>query len=406
MLSWIREKFGTVMIGGIIGFIAFVFIFYGVFSPKATRGLHEGAVAGFVNGDAITLSEFNREYTRRVETVKGMFGGKISEEQLGAFRLKESVFDDIVRRKLLVQESKKQGIQVADEQVREVIREMPVFQKDKHFDVLTYKQVLEANQYTPGSFEKLVRDDLAAQLWQRYFAQHVSVSVEELRREYESTENKRKLKYVVLNSEALGKLIQVTPAEIQKYLAEESKLNLVKAQFEGKKETLYKGKTLDSVKEGIARELIAGSRLEEVQKIGNQLAEKIKTVMTASQSSDAKVNQMLKSVGLGVKTTDWLTRSSSVIQGLGDATPLLKDAFSKSENLSGPKKYSLAAGLVVALVSEVHTPDFSKFDEQRETLLGQVNLRKQQGLYQAWITQLTQRAKVEKNATVLGLEKS
>ena len=59
MLSWIREKFGTVVIGGIITFIAFVFVFYGVFSPKSTRGLHEGAVAGTVNGDSISIADFN-----------------------------------------------------------------------------------------------------------------------------------------------------------------------------------------------------------------------------------------------------------------------------------------------------------------------------------------------------------
>ena len=62
MLSWIREKFGTVVIGAIISVIALVFVFYGVFSPKATRGLHEGAVAGTVNGDAITIAEFNRAF--------------------------------------------------------------------------------------------------------------------------------------------------------------------------------------------------------------------------------------------------------------------------------------------------------------------------------------------------------
>ncbi len=61
MLSWIRVKFGTVVIGGIITFIAFVFVFYGVFSPKSTRGLHEGSVAGTVNGDPISISDFNRE---------------------------------------------------------------------------------------------------------------------------------------------------------------------------------------------------------------------------------------------------------------------------------------------------------------------------------------------------------
>jgi hypothetical protein len=56
MLTWIREKFGKTIIGLIIGLLALVFVFYGVFSPKATRGIHEGAVAGTVNGDPISIT--------------------------------------------------------------------------------------------------------------------------------------------------------------------------------------------------------------------------------------------------------------------------------------------------------------------------------------------------------------
>src|SRR4051795_6540082 len=109
MLSWIREKFGTAMIGGIIAFIAFVFVFYGVFSPKATRGLHEGSVAGTVNGDAISISDFNREVNRRIEMYKNMSGGKLTDEQLKGFQIREGVFKELVKKKLLLQEAKNLG---------------------------------------------------------------------------------------------------------------------------------------------------------------------------------------------------------------------------------------------------------------------------------------------------------
>src|SRR5687767_3741304 len=89
MLTWIREKFGAVMIGSIVGFIAFVFIFSGVFTPSRTKGVHEGAVAGEVNGVPITRAEFSSELNRRLEFFKNMGGGRISEEQLKAFRIRE-----------------------------------------------------------------------------------------------------------------------------------------------------------------------------------------------------------------------------------------------------------------------------------------------------------------------------
>src|SRR5271170_3101408 len=100
MLTWIREKFGTVLIALIIGFIAFVFVFYGVFNPRSTRGLHEGSVAGTVNGDSISLAEYQQELKRRTDFFRGMMGGQnISEEQLKAFHLKGMVFQELVRKK-------------------------------------------------------------------------------------------------------------------------------------------------------------------------------------------------------------------------------------------------------------------------------------------------------------------
>src|SRR4051812_41257225 len=102
MLSWIREKFGRLVISAIILLIACVFIFYGVFSPKSTRGLHEGAVAGTVNGDTISLREFNQALNQRLEWLKNLTGGnRLPENQIKAFRIRRSVFDSLVQRKLL-----------------------------------------------------------------------------------------------------------------------------------------------------------------------------------------------------------------------------------------------------------------------------------------------------------------
>src|SRR3954466_7760940 len=120
MLSWIREKFGTAVIASIILLIAFVFVFYGVFSPKSTRGMHEGAVAGTVNGDPISIQEFNRELNRRMEFFKSLGGGKIGEDQMRGLRASQAqaAFQSLVQRKLLVQEAYKQGKTASDEAVK------------------------------------------------------------------------------------------------------------------------------------------------------------------------------------------------------------------------------------------------------------------------------------------------
>lgn len=403
MLSWIRDKFGKIVIGAIIGLIGFVFIFSGVLNPKATRGIHEGAVAGKVNGESITIAEFNRDLNRRLEFFKNLMGGSVSEDQLKAFKVREMVFQDLARRKLLVQEAYKQGMVVSDDQVKESIREIPAFQKDGKFDVLTYKQVLQANNFTPGGFEKLIREDASAQQWQDYFRRRVHVSMEEARREFLISQEKRKLKYVVLTVDAGRKSVEIKAEDVQKYLADPNKLNVVRAQFETKKETAFKGKTFDAMKEAIARDILAGEKLPEIQKNNEALADQVVAAMAKDKASDAKVNAILKGTGVEVKTSDWMSRQNAFLPGAGDVTSVLADAFAAQSPIDGKaKKYTTASSVVVALMAESQNADLAKFETEREKLTQQIAAKKQRELYQQWMEGLVKKADIDMNPDVVG----
>lgn len=145
MLTGFRNRFGKIVVFTLITLITFVFVFFGVFSPKATRGLHEGAVAGTVNGEPISIQEFNRELSRRIDFFKNLSGGKLTEEQLQAFQIRESVFQELARRKLLVQLGPKSGLNPGPAEMKDRIRQVPAFQKNGQFDFATYRDVLIAN---------------------------------------------------------------------------------------------------------------------------------------------------------------------------------------------------------------------------------------------------------------------
>ena len=136
-----REKWGPKVIGGVIAVIAFVFIFYGIFMPGS--GSQGGAgSAGEVNGEPISINEFSRALNQRMDFFKNMMGGKVSEEQMEQFHIREAVFQDLAQRKLLGQIAKKEGFFPAQDQIRDQIMKMDVFQKDGHFDKVKYKEVL------------------------------------------------------------------------------------------------------------------------------------------------------------------------------------------------------------------------------------------------------------------------
>lgn len=402
-MQWIREKFGATIVTLIVGLLSLVFVFYGVFAPKSTRGLHEGSVAGTVNGEAISVREYQQSLNQRLEFFRKMAGGKVTEDQLRAFRVQESVFRELVQRKLLVQEAQRMGLSASDEEVKQAILEIPAFQKDGKFDMIAYKQTIEASPYgSTGNFEKLVRDDLSAQRWGDYFMRRIHVSDAEARQDFMVTHNKRNVKYVLLTSENGRKGIEVKSEEIKKYLSDASKMNLVKSQFEARKEADFKGKKLEAAQDEIARELIASERVAEVQKINEKIADQVLAAMSSEKGSDARVNAIVKAYGASVKSTGLFSQQGDMIPGIGESKELMADAFqAPSPIASHAKKYNQPGAVVVAVVSEVESPDAAKFDAERDTVIKQLTAKKQRSMYEAWLRKLTEKAKIDVNQDVV-----
>lgn len=405
MLNWIRNKFGPVMIGIIIGFIAFVFIFFGVYNPSKTRGLHEGAVAGTVNGDSIPLSDFNRAFTQRVEFYRQISGGKLTDAQIQGARIKESVFQDLVQAKLLSQAAEKAQFGGSDEAVREKIVGMDVFKREGRFDPLLYKQMLAANKYTPTGFEKLIREEAIQGEWREFFKNRMKVSESELTDEFNLSENKRSLKYVMITQEAAAREVSVPKAEIEAYLKDTTQAGLVKAQFDVRKDRELKGRTFESAKEELAAQNIVLKKPDLLKKGADALAAKIASKLKPGKS-DADLTAFLKPYGLEVKTTGLVAESEGSIPGLGNVPGLKQAAFAKPSTIDlaagkSAGKYDNGAWTIVAGVVESKTPDLKSFDKQRTALVNQIQSRKEQALYQAWMKELKEKADIEPNPAVV-----
>ncbi len=402
MMTWIREKFGTTVIMGIIGFIAFVFVVSGVFSPKATRGLHEASVAGIVNGDPVRLDEFREAMRNRIEFFKNLGGGSFTEEQLEKFGLKSAVFSDLVNRKLVFHEATRAGVLPSDEEVRDRIQEIPAFQKDGRFDVAVYKRVIEASPYrTPSVFERKLREDLTVQKWSEQFKDRVHVSQEEARKQFLVENDKRDLKYVLVTPEAGRKGVMVSQDEVVKFEKDATKQNLAKDVYERKKATEFKGKDFNAVKDSIIKDLIAGDKIDEAKKVNQKVVDAVLPLLSADTHSDDKVKAVLKPYGLEIKKTGWITRSNSNLPGIGPDKELMEDAF--SQKLEGKAKaFQRPMGTLIAVLAGVEKPDLSKFGVEEEKLLKQLTYRKAQQLQNEWLDGVRKRAKIEPNEDVVG----
>jgi len=398
MISTMRKKFGPWIVGIIIGFIAFVFIFeFGMNRKLSGMGGMGATSAGTVNGEPISITEFNRALNQRMEFFKMLGGGgQMNEEMMKRYRIRDGVFRDLAGRKIMVQEAERLGFLPSDQEIRNQVMEVPAFKKDGQFDRQVYKQVLEANQLTPGGFEKNIRDDLISQKWREYFRDLVRFSEEEVKREFLMTSDKRKIRYVMISLDAGRKSLKVDDAAIDAVLRGVDSSKQVLTRYDEGKATVYKGKTFDQVKRDIVKDIVTESRTAEVRKIDGALADQVVAALTSAPSSDSRVNAILKSVDVKVQTSPMMARGGFYIAGAGDVKDVENDAF--SNGLAKSKKYDVAGGVLVAIGAGAETADISKFSaKDRESLVTRIISRKENELYSDWMKKLMEKSKIEIN---------
>ena len=353
------------------------------------------------------MREFRNELNQRIEYFKNAMGKAMTEDQLKNFGVYHSVFDQLVARKLMVQEATRQSRVPSEEEVKSRIQQIQAFQKSGQFDFLTYKRVLEANQMSPGAFEKMMREDLAAQKWQNFFKDRVKVTEDELKKHFLISGDKRNVKYVLLTAEAGKKAVVTTPDEVKKFLADQGKVNIAKAQYEAKKETEYKGKNFDDLKETLAKSIISGEKFDEIRKANEKIAEQILPLLKAEKSADAKVNAILKPYDVEVKTTGMVSRMQTNLPGIGEARDLTADLFKKNSPIDPAqggraKKYQSAGWLLVAIVNESQKPDLALFSKEQPKLLEESLEAKERALFSGWMKQLREKASIDTNPDVVG----
>ncbi len=162
MLKTMRESLPhilKVVIGGVVvSFIVTIFYGWGVRSTGPGGGA-PGVVAT-VNGERIRYDQFRDLYEQRVRSLREQFGGKLDDEVLQRLNVRGQVLNQLVANRLIVQEARRLGLQVGDEEVREQVMAFPAFAAQGRFSRDQYLRVLQANTLTPAKFEESIREDL------------------------------------------------------------------------------------------------------------------------------------------------------------------------------------------------------------------------------------------------------
>ncbi|HEX2228902.1 MAG TPA: SurA N-terminal domain-containing protein, partial [Candidatus Binatia bacterium] len=214
MLDFLRKRKRSWIITILLGLIIIVFVaFYGGTQFQDSGVFHVASV----NGEAITQREFAQRYQRELNRYRELFKGSLTPEMLKNLNLEAMLIDDLVNKKLALQEARRLGITVTDEELALAIAKAPEFQIGGAFNKAHYLQLLSANRLTPGEFEEEQRESLTLQRLYGVLLDSVRVSDAELEQRYRFSQEKINLQFIRLPLGEFTAAVKPSDEEIKNY---------------------------------------------------------------------------------------------------------------------------------------------------------------------------------------------
>ncbi len=169
MMQAIRDRAQSWIAWIIVSFLVVVFALFGIQGYVGNPGSSDVAE---VNGITISEREFENQYRsyrdqQRQQLLQAL-GNDINhplfKQLFNEDVMRQRVLEGMVQSRLLTFAAIKAGFNVGDEQINNIIVQVPVFQKDGKFDKETYKQRLRLQGMNNDIFKnRLKQDEITAQ---------------------------------------------------------------------------------------------------------------------------------------------------------------------------------------------------------------------------------------------------
>ncbi len=215
-ITAMRRYTKSIIIKVMIGLIAGVFVFWGIYTIKGRPGMK----VAYVNGDLITGQEYQAAYREMSEALKRQYGAYWNDNLIQAFQLKQGALDSLINKRLIDQEAQKLGLRVTDDEVAGAILAYPAFQVNGRFDEGRYRSVLNYNRVEPGDFESEMISELLDQKIHQFIKSFFPITNAEIKYFYTYQKEKIKIGFVSFDPQKHKGKRALTDAEREKYFEE------------------------------------------------------------------------------------------------------------------------------------------------------------------------------------------
>ncbi len=199
----------------ILVFIAFVFVDFG-----GGLSRDQGApAAAQIGGHAISRREFERLYRQLEERYRQAFGERWNAELAERFDLPSQALQQLVDRRLLLDEAERQEIRVGDEEIRRSILELDGLTDaaGNYVGEEEYLRFVRGYGYSPREFEDRMREDLTIARFSTLLEKSVAVSDTEVERSWRESNETAAIRYLLAPIARFR--AAATPAELEAYFS-------------------------------------------------------------------------------------------------------------------------------------------------------------------------------------------
>jgi len=216
MLELMRKHARNWIMKLLLGIIIVVFVFY----FGSLRGREQADTIFILDGKAVYLADFYREYEKLIDLFRNRLGIPLTEEQLKSLNLKQQAFDSLIKEAIILKIAQESGLEVAAEEIQDAITSNPAFLRNGVFDRRLYEETLRLNKMSPEIYEKATQKFLLAKKIEDLVYEGTPVSDSELMDLYRMQKEKINIQFLHLSFRDYLDNVEIKGEKLELYFKE------------------------------------------------------------------------------------------------------------------------------------------------------------------------------------------
>jgi peptidyl-prolyl cis-trans isomerase D len=216
MLDRMRRHKNVLKWSLVLVVLAFIALYIPASNDSANGAGLNDAVAT-VEGNEVTVGEFRQAYARQMQAYRSAYGANMDERLLRQLGIDQRIVQQLIDEEVSLAEAKRLDITASDEEVKQRILAIPAFQENGQFiGFERYRQMLQMQNppMRESDFEEQVRKSITIEKLQAALTNWISISDADVEAAFKKRNEKVKLAVVAFPADRFREGTQATDQEV------------------------------------------------------------------------------------------------------------------------------------------------------------------------------------------------